>query len=92
MKKRIIISIFFIVIMIFISRNKVQAKSYSIEDMDIEATINQDGSVSIEQEIEYEFKGTYNGVFLNIPYNLEDNEKKEIGNKNVLKESLYIWK
>ena len=59
---KIFISILFTIILSLIVGNTAQAKSYSIEDMDIQATINQDGSLNIKQEITYEFKGSYNGI------------------------------
>ncbi len=83
------ISILFIIGMLLIGGNTVQAKSYSIEDMDIQATINQDGSLAVRQEITYEFKGSYNGIYINIPYNLEDSEKEEIADKSLLEEKRY---
>ena len=43
--------ILFAIIILFVSKSTVQAKSYKIENMDIQATINKNGSVSIKQEI-----------------------------------------
>lgn len=91
MKKRtkMLISIVFVAIISLISSKNVQAKSYSIEDMDIQATVEQDGSVNIKQEITYQFKGSYNGIYINIPYNLDDAEYKEVNSKSTLGDSFY---
>lgn len=79
MKKGIkIFSILIIaIISIVLGQNAVQAKSYQVEDMDIQATVNGDGSVNIEQKITYKFNGSYNGIYINIPYQLEDIEAEE---------------
>ena len=58
--------ILFAIIILFVSKSTVQAKSYKIENMDIQATINKNGSVSIEQEITYNFNGSYNGIYIDI--------------------------
>ena len=91
MKKQIkfLISILFVIFIIIIGASKVQAQSYTIEDMDIQATINQDGSLNVQQDLTYTFKGDYNGIFVNIPYNLEDTEKNEVKDKILLEDSFY---
>ncbi len=81
--------ILFAIVILFISKNTVQAKSYKIENMDIQATINQDGSVSIEQELTYKFNGSYNGIYINIPYNLEDTTFEEIEQESSIDDSFY---
>lgn len=86
---KIVISILFTIVMILIGGNTVQAKSYSIEDMDIQATVNQDGSLAVQQKITYKFKGNYNGIYMNIPYYLEDREQEEIADKSLLEEKQY---
>lgn len=91
MKKeiKIFLIVIFTIIAIAIGEKKVQAKSYSIEDMDIQATINSDGSLRVQQEITYQFKGSYNGIYINIPYQLEDTEYDEIVNGNRINDNLY---
>ena len=73
-------------IILFTCKGKVEAKSYEIQDMDIQAIINQDGSVSIEQKLTYKFNGEYNGIFINIPYNMES---KSILKSNKINDSFY---
>lgn len=86
--KKVFVCTIVFIITILISGG-VQAKSYSIENMDIQATINNDGSVSISQSITYKFNGSYNGIYINIPYVLDDEEYGEIGEKQQLNENLY---
>lgn len=89
MMKKIFITIIFAMVLIIGLQNVVQAKSYTVEDMDIQATINQDGSLSIEQEITYDFNGSYNGIYINVPFNLEDSEVNEVVNGNRIDDNFY---
>ena len=60
MRKRIlnIISLLLVIISIIIIKpSKVEADSYKINNMNIEAIINEDGSVNIVQDITYDFNG-----------------------------------
>ena len=88
MKKiiKVLSIILFSMIILFTCKGKVEAKSYEIQDMDIQAIINQDGSVSIEQKLTYKFNGEYNGIFINIPYNMES---KSILKSNKINDSFY---
>ncbi len=80
MNKKIKIFLLLIVMTIIfvIFQNNVQAKTYSVENMDIQVTVNQDGSVSVEQEMTFKFNGEYNGIYIDIPYNLKDAEYDEV--------------
>lgn len=84
MKRKLKILVFFIVIIliILILQNKVEAESYSIENMNIEATIQDDGSVQIEQEITYKLSGLYSKIPIRIPFNLKDTENEYITKNN----------
>ena len=77
MKKilKITISILIMLTAIFILQNKVEAKSYYIENMNIEATILRNGDVEIEQTLEYAFSGEYNGIYITIPTQYQNKEK-----------------
>ena len=75
MKRKIISSFIIIVISIIIMQTKVHAKSYYIKDMDIQATVLENGDLEIEQTLEYTFNGNYNGIFITIPIKYEDKEK-----------------
>ena len=87
MKKeiKIAISIIITIAVIFILQTKVEAKSYYIENMDIKATLQESGDLEIEQTLEYSFNGDYNGIYITIPTEYENNE--EIRNK--INDSLY---
>ena len=91
MKKSLKILIFSIIvfaIMIFIPKES-NAKSYSIENMDIKATINDNGSVTISQALTYKFNGQYNGIYISIPTNLKDSEYDEIVKNNKINDKIY---
>lgn len=77
MKKqiKILISLIAILITILMLEQKVQAKSYYIEEMDIQATIQENGHLEVEQTLEYSFNGDYNGVYLTIPTKYENKEE-----------------
>ena len=91
MKKqsKIVISILFMIIILLIGAKSVQAESYRVEDMDIQATVEPDGSVNIRQEMTYRFSGHYNGIFINVPYNLEDKERKDAISGSILEDKFY---
>lgn len=69
--------------------NCCYGKSYSIDNMDIQATIESDGSVNVKQKMTYTFEGNYNGVYVTIPYALEDSEYDAYREQSTLKDSLY---
>ena len=74
---KILLLILVFIITILIS-NKTYARSYSIENMDIQATILENGSINIKQKITYNFNGSYNGIYITIPYSITDKEQEEI--------------
>ena len=80
--KRLYISIFIFLGIIIAFSLKVEAKSYYINDMDIQATVLENGNVQIEQTLEYAFDGSYNGVYITIPKELHDSDNKKISDKN----------
>lgn len=80
--KRLYISIFIFLGIIIAFSLKVEAKSYYINDMDIQATVLENGNVQVEQTLEYTFDGSYNGVYITIPKELHDSDNKTISDKN----------
>lgn len=44
------------------------ARSLEIESMDVDITIGADSTIHIEERIRVTFKGSWNGIFRNIPY------------------------
>ena len=88
-KGKLLIGILFAIFLLWLGTTNVQADSYSIEDMDIQATIKEDGSLSIEQEITYQFKGHYNGIYINIPYYFKNPEKDNKNKTKRLADSFY---
>ena len=91
-KLKMIVIIVIIMLAIMIFQNKVEAKSYSVENMDIQATINTDSSVGIEQTLTYKFNGSYNGIYINVPYGYEDKELEDVIQENRINDNLYNGK
>ncbi len=91
--KRKLLSIIFILLIasIYISifPTKVKADGYSIENMDIQATINKDGSVSIVQTLKYNFNGRYNGIYISIPLSQEDDTSNKVIKGSKINDALY---
>jgi ribosomal protein S6 len=91
MKKiiKLLAIIIFTMAITIIFQNKVEAKSYTVENMDIQATIQQDGSVEIKQTLTYKFNGSYNGIYINVPFNYDDEEFEEVVKNNKINDNLY---
>ena len=77
LRKILLIILFFTLFLIMLQIN-AYAKSYSIDNMDIQATILKNGNVNIKQSITYNFEGDYNGIYISIPYKINDIEHDEI--------------
>ena len=88
LKKILLIILFFALFLIMFQIN-AYAKSYSIENMDIQATIQENGDVNIKQSITYNFNGNYNGIYITIPYIINDLEHDEIINNKKINDNLY---
>jgi len=88
-KNKLIVILLIFIAILFIS-NKSYAKSYEIDSMDIQATINKDGSLNVDHTLTYNFNGEYNGIYIKIPNNLDDDKYDEFRTqKTFLKDSLY---
>ena len=85
--KIIILAIVFIAIL-FIAKD-VKAKDYSIDEIDIQGTVNTDGSLSVEETIRYSFDGQYNGIYITIPHSTVDLEDSDIVINSKLNDALY---
>lgn len=46
---------------------RAHAKSYSIDQVDIDATVASDGSVTVSEQRLFDFDGSFNGVYWKIP-------------------------
>lgn len=87
--KKICFTFLFIVIFLLALTIVVQAKSYNIDEMNIEGTIRSNGDLAIEQDITYNFEGSYNGIYLNIPYKIYDIEKNEVIKHGSINDDIY---
>ena len=87
--KKICFTTIFIAVFLILLPIVVKAKSYSIEQMDIDATIQPNGDLKVEQSITYDFDGSYNGIYLTIPYEIYDVEKNEVIKKEKINDDIY---
>ena len=63
-KIKLLIVIIFMTLAIVLFSKNVEAKSYNIENMDMQVTINDDGSAQIKHSLKYNFNGNYNGIYI----------------------------
>ena len=42
----------------------------------------EDGNLEIEQTLKYVFNGSYNGIYITIPYSLNDDQAKEVNSSS----------
>ena len=71
----LVILIFFIILLL---SERVQAKDYSIESIDMQVEIQKNGDLKIDQTLQYNFNGSYNGIYITIPYGVNDTKYDEI--------------
>lgn len=74
LKTKLIIILFLSTIFLLLSKTEVKAKSYYIDDMNIQATIQSNGDLQIEQTLKYVFNGDYNGIYITIPTKYKNKE------------------
>ena len=90
MKKFRNILLIVIFLLILLTMHEVQAKDYSIEKIDMVAELMENGNLKINESITYNFRGQYNGVYITIPYGLDDSKYNKMGEKgSVVKNSYY---
>ena len=87
--KKLFFTFLFSILFLLILQMTVKADSYSIEKMNIEATVQSNGDVNIQQTITYKFNGDYNGIYIDIPYIVQDTEHDEIIENNRINDNLY---
>lgn len=88
-KFKLLIAIIFIALAIILFSGSVEAKSYNIENMDMQVTVKDDGSAQIKHSLTYKFNGDYNGIYIDIPYNLDDSEYEDVIKQYKINEKLY---
>lgn len=90
MSKKLKLYIFLFSFIFLISFTNISyGKSYSIKDMDIQATVLDNGSVNVKQKITFDFSGDFNGIYLTVPYQLDDIEYDSYRQQSELRDSLY---
>lgn len=83
------IQIVIICLFVIISFKYTVNASYSIENMDIQATIQDNGDLKVEQDITYKFNSSYNGIYVTIPYSLNDVEAKNVLEGSRINDNFY---
>ena len=82
MKTRNKLLFFLALVVIFIlgNKTKVQAATCYIDNLNLQATIQENGDLEIEQTLQYVFNGYHSGIYINIPttYQNEWNVSSEI--------------
>lgn len=73
-KNKILIILLIFIAFILVGKSQVQAKSYYIDDMKIQATVKENGDLQIEQTLKYVFNGSYNGIYITIPTKYKNQE------------------
>lgn len=70
MKKIFLPAVFILsFIFFFASKNFINAdRSYYVNEYNVQAKINEDGTTQFTEKINYHFDGEYNGIFLNVDY------------------------
>ena len=88
--KKFFYTLLFVIVFLILMQISTQARSYSIEEMNIQATVLDNGDVNIKQSITYDFNDVYNGIYINIPYVIEDKEYDDVIENSKIRDSLYI--
>ena len=89
--RRVCYIFLFSIFILLIFQAKVEA-NYSIDKMNIEATVLENGDINVKQRITYTFKSNYNGIYIKIPYMLSDLEKDEAVKDGKINDKLYTRK
>ena len=87
--KIILVSIIAFLGVLVIQNNVYAADKSYVENMDIQATIKDNGNLSVEQTITYYIDGTHNGMYITIPYNFSDSEMKEVIKNGKINDNIY---
>ena len=64
---RLLISLSLAFAVLFLGPRVALARDYSIDQVDIEATVGTDGSLSVKEVREFDFDGSFHGVYWKIP-------------------------
>ena len=91
MKKNKILLILLAFVTIILLSSKVEASSgsYSIDEINMDVVVQKNGSVKINEELTYNFNGSFNGIYITIPYGVNDNKYDEIRKQTSLVNDSY---
>ena len=65
--KRVLFVVVAMLLAFALSPRTALARDYSIDQVDIEATVGSDGSLSVKEVREFDFNGSFHGVYWRIP-------------------------
>ena len=86
-KAILFIIMFFAILLI---SNNVQAANYSIEEIDMQVTLQENGNLKINQTLKYDFEGSFNGIYITIPSGVDDKKYDDIRKQtSIVNDSLY---
>lgn len=87
-KKYILFFIFFFIVLF--AMHKVEAKNYSIQAIDMQVTIQSNGDLQVNETLQYYFEGSYNGIYITLPYGVNDAKYDSIRKQtSLLNDSFY---
>lgn len=92
MKKNKILLILLAFIIIILLSSKVEANSgtYSIDEVNMDVVLQKDGSLKINEKLTYKFNGSFNGIYITIPYGINDNKYDKIrAQTSLINDSFY---
>lgn len=90
MKRTKVILFIIMFFAILLISNNVQAKNYSIEEIDMQVTLQENGDLQINQTLKYKFKGSFNGVKIIIPSGVDDKKYDDIRKQtSIVNDSFY---
>lgn len=70
--------------------NKVQAQDYWVESIDMQVVLQENGNLQVEEELRYRFDGSYNGIYITIPYGVNDSKYDQIRKQtSLINDSFY---
>ena len=65
--RRMLLVVLATLLVLVLSPRRALAREYRIDQVDIEATVGSDGSLSVREVREFDFDGSFHGVYWRIP-------------------------
>ena len=88
--KIVLILVSFIVMILLSSKVEASSGTYSIDEVNMDVVLQKDGSVKINEKLTYNFNGSFNGIYITIPYGINDNKYDKIRKQtSLINDSFY---